>query len=75
MQCDIVSTVIIAPLVMIPESLLIKIITRKRFGKIPPIGDFGDFWWLLFSGLLVSNFDDMPFRTAHRQFLWKYDPM
>ena len=33
----------------------------KRFGEIPPSGDFGDFlWllWLLFSEWLVFNFSD-----------------
>ena len=25
----------------------------KRFGEIPPSGDFGDFWWLLW--LLYSE--------------------
>ena len=33
----------------------------KRFGEIPPLGDFGDFlWllWLLFSEWLVFNFSD-----------------
>ena len=33
----------------------------KRFGKIPPSGDFGDFWWLLWllsQKALVFKFSD-----------------
>ena len=43
-------------------------VSYKRFGEIPPYGDFGDFWWLfwlLSPKRLVSKFNDIPFRKAH----------
>ena len=40
----------------------------NRFGEIPPTGDFGDFWWLLWlfsPDWLVFKFNDILFRRAH----------
>ena len=40
----------------------------KRFGEIPPSGDFDDFWWLLWlltSEYLVSNFGDYGGLNLH----------
>ena len=43
-------------------------VSCNRLGEIPPYGDFGYFWWLLwlFSPKPpVSKFNDIPFRRAH----------
>ena len=43
-------------------------VSYNRFGEIPPTGDFGDFWGLLwlFSSLdLVRFFNFCPFSTKH----------
>ena len=43
-------------------------VSYNRFGEIPPTGDFGDFWWLLwlFSRQdVVFKFNDIPFRRGH----------
>ena len=43
-------------------------VSSTMFGEIPPTGDFGDFWWLLwlFSRQdVVFKFNDMPFWRGH----------
>ena len=43
-------------------------VTYNSLGEIPPYGDFGDFWWLLwlFSSLdLVRFFNFCPFWNQH----------
>ena len=40
----------------------------NRFGEIPPTGDFGDFWWLLWLltfKKLVFNFGDYHGLVVH----------
>ena len=43
-------------------------VSSKRFDEIPPYGDFGNFWWLLWlfsPKQLVFKFNDIPFPKAH----------
>ena len=43
-------------------------VSYKRLGEIPPFGDFGDFWWLLWLFSRqdpVSKFNDIPCPKAH----------